>query len=87
MDTIYVDNNATTAVAPEVFEAMVPFLKENYFNPSSMYEPARQTADAIGHARRTICHAPKAGSPKQILFKDSLPRNSMGKVVKSLIQF
>ncbi len=71
MQTIYADNNATTAVAPEVFEAMVPFLTEIYFNPSSMYEPARQAGEAISHARRAICHALNAGSPKQILFTGS----------------
>jgi len=71
METIYVDNNATTAVAPEVFEALIPFLTENYFNPSSMYEPARQAGEAIAHARRAICHALNAGSPKQILFTGS----------------
>ena len=44
MRTIYVDNNATTQVAPEVVEAMMPFLTAEYFNPSSMYEAARPAA-------------------------------------------
>ena len=47
MKIIYADNNATTKVAPEVYEAMAPFFTEDYFNPSSMYEPARRTAAAI----------------------------------------
>ncbi|NIA21860.1 MAG: aminotransferase class V-fold PLP-dependent enzyme, partial [Anaerolineaceae bacterium] len=34
-DVAYFDNNATTAVAPEVVEAMMPFLTEFYGNPSS----------------------------------------------------
>jgi cysteine desulfurase len=54
MNTIYVDNNATTQVAPEVYRAMVPFLTEHYFNPSSMYEPAQKTAAAMNDARRRI---------------------------------
>jgi len=35
--TVYADNNATTQVAPEVVEAMVPFFNEHYGNPSSMH--------------------------------------------------
>jgi len=37
MNTIYLDNNATTSVAPEVLEAMLPILREFYGNPSSMH--------------------------------------------------
>ncbi|MBD3857204.1 MAG: aminotransferase class V-fold PLP-dependent enzyme, partial [Acidobacteria bacterium] len=48
MSVIYLDNNATTQVAPEVVDAMMPFLTGQYFNPSSMYEAARGPADAIG---------------------------------------
>jgi len=54
MKTIYVDNNATTQVAPEVYRAMVPFLTEQYFNPSSMYAPAQKTANAVAGARARI---------------------------------
>ena len=41
---IYADNNATTAVAPEVVEAMGPYWGGEFFNPSSMYEPALRVA-------------------------------------------
>ena len=37
MKPIYFDNNATTMVAPEVTEAMIPFFKEYWGNPSSMH--------------------------------------------------
>ena len=47
MKTIYTDNNATTQVAPEVYQAVIPYLTEDYFNPSSMYEAARGAANAI----------------------------------------
>jgi cysteine desulfurase len=68
MKTIYLDNNATTRVAPEVFEAMVPFLTEDYFNPSSMYEPARQTGHAIAAARQNIAACLGHVDSKEILF-------------------
>ncbi len=54
MRIVYADNNATTAVAPEVAEAMRPFLAESYFNPSSMYEPARQVHQALDRARQVV---------------------------------
>ena len=63
MKIIYVDNNATTRVAPEVYEAMKPYFTDYYFNPSSMYEPARQTGHAISEARKTIADSqPTHGS-------------------------
>jgi cysteine desulfurase len=67
MRTIYVDNNATTQVAQEVCEAMAPFFQEHYFNPSSMYEPARRTAAAIADARRQIAEHFGLDDSKQIL--------------------
>jgi cysteine desulfurase len=68
MDIIYADNNATTAVAPEVFEAIRPFLTSEYFNPSSMYEAARPAAEALKAARKTVARFLGAGSSRQILF-------------------
>jgi len=68
MRTIYVDNNATTAVAPEVYAAMVPYFESEYFNPSSMYEAAHGTAEAIARARRSVAALLNAGGSRQILF-------------------
>jgi len=50
-DAIYVDNNATTCVAPEVFEEMKPFLTEFYGNPSSIHTFGGQVAHKIEEAR------------------------------------
>lgn len=68
MKIIYADNNATTQVAPEVFEAMRPFFTDEYFNPSSMYEPARRTAQAVAAARQTIARSFGVADPRQFLF-------------------
>ena len=71
MKTIYADNNATTAVAPEVVESMMPFLTGEYFNPSSMYERARKTGEALEAARRTVATTLGIRDPSQILFTGS----------------
>ena len=44
---IYLDNNATTKVDEKVLEEMLPFLEQDYANPSSMYDFARKPAAAI----------------------------------------
>jgi len=68
MRTVYADNNATTPVAPEVVEAMEPYFRHLYFNPSSMYEPARQVAGAVAEARMKIaCHLGAARN-EEIIF-------------------
>lgn len=54
MKQIYLDNNATTRTDDKVFEAMVPYFKVHYANPSSMYEPARLSARAIEEARDSM---------------------------------
>lgn len=71
MKTVYVDNNATTAIAPEVLEVMQPYLTGDYFNPSSMYAAAKSSAEAIQQARETIARCLGVGDPEQILFTGS----------------
>jgi cysteine desulfurase len=65
---IYLDNNATTRVAPEVVDAMRPFLEELYFNPSSIYEPAREVRDAVESARKTMATLLGGVRTDEILF-------------------
>ncbi|GBC61943.1 cysteine desulfurase NifS [Desulfonema ishimotonii] len=67
MKTIYLDNNATTAVAPEVVDAMLPCLREFYGNPSSMYGPARQVAHRLEEARARVADL-LGVSPAEIIF-------------------
>ena len=68
MAVIYLDNNATTQVAPEVVDAMMPYLTDEYFNPSSMYEAARGPADAITDARKKIARLLGRARPSEVLF-------------------
>lgn len=51
---IYMDNNATTRVAPEVVEAMMPYLTEAYGNPSSMHTFGGLVGQALKKARRQV---------------------------------
>src|ERR1051325_11281407 len=63
----YFDNNATTRVAPEVIEAMLPFLKEYWGNPSSAYRFGHQVAAHIDKAREKVAALINA-DPKEIIF-------------------
>lgn len=51
---IYLDNAATTALRPEVFESMKPYFMENYSNPNSVYTFAQQSKKAVEEARETL---------------------------------
>jgi cysteine desulfurase len=65
--TVYVDNNATTQVAPEVFEAMKPFFHDLYGNPSSMHVKGGETQEAMVEAREKVAEFIGA-SPDEIVF-------------------
>ncbi|MFA5625567.1 MAG: cysteine desulfurase NifS [Bradymonadales bacterium] len=66
--TIYLDNNATTWVPPQVVDAMLPYFSQFYFNPSSMYDSAKAPAAALKQARDTIAHFIDAPQSSEILF-------------------
>ncbi len=51
---IYWDNNATTPLAPEVLEEMLPYLKGQFFNPSAAYAPAKAVRRAVERAREQV---------------------------------
>ena len=67
MKTIYLDNNATTQVAPEVLEAMLPYFGDLYGNPSSAYTFGGQVAHEIRTAREQVAELLGA-SPDEIIF-------------------
>lgn len=53
-DLIYLDHNATTPVAPEVLDAMLPYLRDQYGNPSSDHPLGRRAAAAVAQARGQV---------------------------------
>ncbi len=59
---IYMDNAATTKVHPNVLKAMLPYLKQNYGNPSSIYALGQESRKAIETARRQVAKALGANS-------------------------
>lgn len=67
---IYADNAATTKVAPEVLEAMLPYFSEVYGNPSSIYAEGREAKKAVENAREQVARAIGA-EPREIYFTGS----------------
>ena len=65
---IYLDNNATTRVAPEVFNAMQPYLTELYGNPSSAHSLGRQMKAAVERAREQVAGLLGAAETSEIVF-------------------
>lgn len=67
MKTVYLDNNATTQVASEVFKAMTPYFLDLYGNPSSMHSFGGQVSAKIQEAREEVA-ALIGASPEEIIF-------------------
>ncbi len=67
MDRYYFDHNATTPVAPEVIDAMLPLLRDGFGNASSIHQPGQQAKQALERARRQTA-AFLGCSPKEIVF-------------------
>ena len=65
---IYMDNAATTSVRPEVLEKMMPYFTDNYANPSSIYNFAQKTKNAIEDARNMIADIIGANKANEIYF-------------------
>ena len=67
MNRIYFDNAATTALDPQVLEAMLPYLQNHFGNPSSIYSYGRETRLAIENARKLVAKILNA-HPAEIFF-------------------
>ncbi len=64
---VYLDNNATTPVRPEVLEAMLPFLGDEHGNPSSIHDTGKRAKRAVDDARRKVARLLHT-RPKRIVF-------------------
>ena len=84
MTVIYVDNNATTKVAPEVLDAMMPYFSTNYGNPSSMHSFGGNVAGAIKTARENVAGLIGA-APEEIVFT-SCGTESDGTAIRAAIE-
>ena len=65
---VYADNAATTSVSKTALDAMLPYLTENYGNPSSLYAFAQKATEAVAEARATVAACLGAASPREIYF-------------------
>jgi len=65
---VYLDNNATTRVAPEVTDAMLPFLRDMWGNPSSMHTFGGQVARHMERAREQVAQILGAQGPDEVVF-------------------
>ena len=84
MTVIYLDNNATTKVAPEVVDAMLPYLSEQYGNPSSMHSFGGDVAAKIEQSRENVARLIGA-SPDEIVFT-SCGTESNGTAIRATIE-
>ncbi len=64
---VYIDHAATTFIKPDVAESMIPFLKEHFGNPSSLYSMGREAKEAIETAREQLAKSLGA-KPEEIYF-------------------
>lgn len=67
MTRIYFDNAATTPMAPEVVDAMLPYMRDHFGNPSAIHAFGRTTRAAVEKARRSIAHLLHC-APGEIIF-------------------
>lgn len=65
---VYADNAATTPMSKTVYNAMQPFLTENYGNPSSLYRFGNKARQAMQNARKQVATAINAADPSEIIF-------------------
>lgn len=82
---VYFDNAATTPIDDEVVEAMLPYLREHFGNPSTQYSFGRDTRAAIEEARKTIAQLINAQTSEIIFTSGATEANNMA--IKGAVNF
>jgi cysteine desulfurase len=85
MKSYYCDYNATTPVAKEVWEAMLPFLRDHWGNPSSLHHLGRKPLKALRDSRTRIAELIQAADEKEIIFT-SCGTESSSTAVRAALQ-
>ncbi len=80
---IYFDNNATTECDTEIVEAMLPFLRERYGNPSSIYSFGRESKDAMTEARNNIAELLNANQ-NEIIFTSCASESNVTAIMSAV---
>lgn len=74
---IYLDHNATTPILPEVVDAMLPYLREHFGNPSSAHAYGRRAQEAVAQARRQVAELLGAGDDEVIFTSGGTEANNL----------
>ncbi|MEE0865919.1 MAG: cysteine desulfurase family protein [Clostridia bacterium] len=80
---IYLDNNATTKVDEEVYNVMLPHLKEEYGNPSSIYSFGKEVKEEINKARKNVADLLNA-NPENIIFTSCGSESNVTAIMSSI---
>lgn len=80
---IYLDNNATTKCDDEVLEAMLPYLKDSYGNPSSMYSFSKEIKEKIAEARKNIAELLNA-KENEIIFTSCASESNVTAIMNAV---
>ncbi len=83
---IYLDNNATTKVDEKVLEAMMPYFKEEYANPSSIYNFSKKASNALKESRGVLKDFLNAKDEKEIIFT-SCGSESANTAIKGVLNY
>lgn len=83
---IYLDNNATTEIDKDVFEAMLPFLKEKYGNPSSLYTFGKEIKEKISESRKIVADYLNANED-EIVFTSCASESNVTAILNAIKSF